>query len=158
MELENRKVTKEERERAETHILENIAEERSLRAILREDGNILRLPLRVIFYDWLRDSDALANQYGLFREIQADNLYEEILDISNKAEKDTYIADEGISVANHENIQRSRLKIDARKWVLSKMIPKKFGDRIDQNVDVTSKGDKITNTIEVEIIQAKDDE
>ena len=46
-------------------------------------------------------------------------------------------------VLNGEHIQRSRLRVDTRKWYLSKLNPKKYGDK----VDVTTKGKEITNPI-----------
>jgi len=33
--------------------------------------------------------------------------------------------------ANGENIQRSRVRIDTRKWLASKLKPKKYGDKVD---------------------------
>ena len=30
-----------------------------------------------------------------------------------------------------EHVQRARLRIDSRKWLMSKMAPKKYGDRIE---------------------------
>ena len=44
---------------------------------------------------------------------------------------------------NHDVIQRDRLRVDARKWMLGKMQPKKYGDKLD----VTSDGEKISTTI-----------
>lgn len=36
-------------------------------------------------------------------------------------------------VVNGEAVQRSKLRVDARKWALSKLLPKKYGDKIDVN-------------------------
>lgn len=33
-------------------------------------------------------------------------------------------------MVNHEQIARSRLRVDARKWAAAKLAPKKYGDRI----------------------------
>lgn len=43
-------------------------------------------------------------------------------------------------VPDHENIARARLRVDTRKWVLSKLLPKKYGDKLD----VTSKNLNVT--------------
>jgi hypothetical protein len=43
------------------------------------------------------------------------------------------------TVVDSEHIQRSRLRVDTRKWYLSKVLPKKFGDK----VDVTTNGKDI---------------
>ena len=52
------------------------------------------------------------------------------------------MSEDGKVVTNHNVIQRDRLRVDARKWALSKMNPKKYGDK----VDVTSGGEKINNS------------
>lgn len=66
---------------------------------------------------------------------------EGLLDISDDARNDWMRQhgknDEGW-VANGENVHRSRLRVDTRKWLLSKMLPKKFGDKIEQQI--TGKG------------------
>ncbi|MBT8043576.1 MAG: hypothetical protein KJO79_01395 [Verrucomicrobiae bacterium] len=38
--------------------------------------------------------------------------------------------------SNHENIQRSRLRVDTRKWMTSKMKPKKYGDKLELDADM----------------------
>ena len=35
------------------------------------------------------------------------------------------------TVPNHEHINRSRLRIDTRNWYISKVLHKKFGDKLD---------------------------
>jgi hypothetical protein len=35
------------------------------------------------------------------------------------------------TVLDHEHVQRSRLRVDARKWLLSKLLPKQYGDRVE---------------------------
>ena len=32
---------------------------------------------------------------------------------------------------NGEHVQRSKLRVDTRKWYLSKILPKKYGDKIN---------------------------
>jgi hypothetical protein len=32
---------------------------------------------------------------------------------------------------NREHVSRSELRVNTRKWLLSKMLPKKFGDRVE---------------------------
>ena len=36
--------------------------------------------------------------------------------------------DIGISASTHEEIQDKRVRIDARKWIAAKLLPKKYGD------------------------------
>ncbi|MEU6504669.1 hypothetical protein ABZ895_34575, partial [Streptomyces californicus] len=44
---------------------------------------------------------------------------------------------------NGEHVQRSRLRIDTRKWYLSKIMPKKYGERIqhDQTITMADRSD-----------------
>jgi hypothetical protein len=57
-------------------------------------------------------------QYARAREAQADCWASEIVDL----------ADETLADANH--VAKARLQIDARKWVASKLMPRKYGDRV----------------------------
>jgi hypothetical protein len=43
-------------------------------------------------------------------------------------------------ITDNEAIQRSKLRVDARKWVLSRMNPKKYGDRLNVDHDAENKG------------------
>jgi 5'-3' exonuclease len=52
----------------------------------------------------------------------------EKLYIADYKKDDTYLDEDGREVINQEVIARSRLRVDARKWVASKLKPKKFGD------------------------------
>lgn len=67
------------------------------------------------------------HQYTRAREQQADFLAEEMLEISEHTEED-HTAFTGINV-----IQRDKLRIETRKWIASKLKPKKYGDRLDLN-------------------------
>ena len=73
--------------------------------------------------------------YARACEFRADAIFEEILEISNHTEED-HTPFTGSNV-----IQRDRLKIDARKWMLAKMQPKKYGDKLD--LDHTTNGESI---------------
>jgi hypothetical protein len=82
-----------------------------------------KVPLRT-FLDWVNADDALGVQYARARELGLEKMAEDILDIA-----DDRIGDP----------QRDRLRVDARRWLLSKMLPKKYGDKLD----VTSEGERI---------------
>src|SRR5690606_33337300 len=67
-----------------------------------------------------------------YREAQrasCELLAEEILAIADDSSGDWTTDSDGNEVVDHENIQRSRLRVDARKWILAKRHPEKFGDR-----------------------------
>lgn len=71
---------------------------------------------------WLRkgENEEFSEMYARAREDQADNMADQIVEISDNEEEDP---------------QRSRLKIDARKWVASKLKPKRYGDKIQHSGD-----------------------
>lgn len=81
----------------------------SLQAICRSAG----MPSRVTVLRWLGANEAFRTQYARAREAQAEALADEIVAIADDEEGD---------------VQRSRLRVDARKWVAAKLLPKKYGD------------------------------
>jgi len=106
----------------------------SLRGALRKDG----MPDKNQFYKWIRDQESFREQYARACDERADAIFEEMLEIADDGRNDFMKKSLGdgvdIEALNAEHIQRSKLRIDARKWMLSKMNPKKYGDRIEQNL------------------------
>ena len=94
------------------------------------------------FYKILLLSDANKELYNYAREIRADVLFEEIIEISDQTENGETIeeSDRGTKKITGDMIRHRQLKVDARKWVVSKMLPKKYGDKID----ITSGNEKIS--------------
>jgi hypothetical protein len=99
------------------------------------------MPSSRTFFAWLDLYPEKVKQYARATELRAEAIFDDILSIADQNERDTYINEFGIEIINSDVIQRSRLRIDARKWVLSKLNPKKFGDKIDH----TTAGEKITS-------------
>lgn len=113
-------------------ICQRIADGESLRAICRDEN----MPAMSSVFRWLADdaNSGFREQYAHAREVQAESMAEEILEIADDGTSDTYKDDNGNERTDQEVIGRSRLRVDARKWLLSKMLPKKYGDRIQQEV------------------------
>ena len=84
-----------------------------------------------MFYKWLNDDENNAKKYARAAEIRSEMIFEEMLDIADKQDKDVYIDAEGKERTDHNVIHRNKLQIDTRKWYLSKMMPKRYGDRLD---------------------------
>tara|TARA_R100001443_G_scaffold54676_2_gene66088 strand:+ start:924 stop:1508 length:585 start_codon:yes stop_codon:yes gene_type:complete len=98
--------------------------------------------------DWVSAEPALAEQYARSRETGYKMIADEILAISDEnyttVEED--VVDEagnpvldakGVRLQrtvkvplSNEAIARNRLRIDSRKWMLSKMLPKLYGDKL----------------------------
>jgi hypothetical protein len=111
------------------------------------------------FFKFIEGNDLLIEQYTRAREERAEKIFEEILDIADHTANDTITKRFGeteVEVENHEWVNRSKLRIDARKWMLGKMQPKKYGDKLD----LTSDGEKLSQdtSIVVNIVQPNQDE
>jgi hypothetical protein len=72
---------------------------------------------------WLREDREFSQQYARAREAQADYFADEIVEIADAAMR-----------KDARGVQAARLAVDARKWAASKLLPKKYGDRIDAHV------------------------
>lgn len=99
------------------------------------------MPPSSTIYNWLcqavrQDKPELKEfleQYRIAREAQAEFFFEEIKEIGDEAS--TIIV--GDDKSDGARVQAAKLRVDVRKWAMSKIAPKKYGDKLD----VTS-GDK----------------
>lgn len=110
-------------------ILEELMSGRSLRKVLRDPG----MPPRKTVYSWIVKDEEKRNQYAQAREIYADDMFDEMLDIADSTDEDIITLDNGKQAINHRVVMRDRLRIDTRKWNLSRMFPKKYGDKLEIN-------------------------
>ncbi len=126
--------TQEEKDERFEEVCRRIEQGESLRRILRSDNAPLS---QTVFYELLQDREKNV-RYARAREIYADSVFDEMLDIADCEDHDIIETDEGPRV-NHDVIQRDRLRVDTRKWMLSKLQPKKYGDRleVDQKTEAT---------------------
>lgn len=98
------------------------------------------LPKFSTFLIWLSKDEEKSNQYARAMEIRSELLFEETLEIADNGSNDWMENNDPDNPGyrlNGEHVQRSRVRIDTRKWYLSKLNPKKFGDRVQQDVTVT---------------------
>lgn len=86
------------------------------------------------YFDWLAKSEQYAKDHAKAMEARSDKIFEEILEIADDSSNDIKYTDNG-EVINSEFVARSRLRVDARKWMLGKMQPKKYGDKLDLTTD-----------------------
>ena len=110
-------------------ICRRLAEGETLRSVCRDKA----MPDKATILRWLADKKKadFREQYVYAREMQADALFDEALEIADDASGDWTEDKDGKKVVDHENIQRSRLRVDTRKWAAGKMAPKKYGDKLD---------------------------
>ena len=105
-------------------ICARLADGQSLRKICLADD----MPDQRTVMRWLSDGryDAFRQQYARAREMQADTIFDEILDIADDGSNDFMGEDEKY---NGDAVQRSKLRVDARKWMAGKLAPKKYGEK-----------------------------
>lgn len=119
-----------EREAVFAEICAQLIEGKSLRKICEHPD----MPgLRTVM-TWLNEDAALQQQYARARELQADSLADQILDIADTPVigVTTKISDDGkTETTEGDMLQHRRLQVDARKWYASKLAPKKYGDKME---------------------------
>lgn len=107
---------------------------KSLKTICKEEG----MPDAATVMRWLRVNEDFRDQYARAKEEQADFLAEEILDIADDATNDFMTITKGdisYEVENKEWTSRSKLRVESRKWIASKLKPKKYGEKLDMTSD-----------------------
>lgn len=99
------------------------------------------MPCKTTVFMWLRTKEEFLNQYTRAKQESADALTDEMLDIADDAQNDwtTEKNKDGSEYEkfNSEHVQRSRLRIETRKWLASKLKPKKYGEKIQQEISGT---------------------
>lgn len=128
-------------------ILTRIMGGESLREVCRSGG----MPARSTVHLWVAKGkegeepyNTFSDRYAKACEIRAYEMFDELMEIADNGSNDWMDRNgegEGWQL-NGEALQRSRLRVDARKWALSKMIPKTFGDKVE--VDNTSSDGSMT--------------
>ena len=112
-----------------------LAQGESMRTIGKDES----MPCVRTMFNWLHDHEEFLQQYDRAKAECAEMYAEDIIEIADDSSND-YIDVEGENGAtgatrlNSEHVQRSRLRIDSRKWIASKLKPKKFGEKIDANI------------------------
>jgi hypothetical protein len=95
------------------------------------------------FWGWVASDDAHSDKYARAKMAGLERLAEEILQIADESrigEKRKTVqitsgsGDEQVTlpaeeVVTGDMVERAKLQVDARKWLLSKLAPKKYGDR-----------------------------
>jgi hypothetical protein len=117
-------------------ILTRLADGETLRAICKSD----HLPSDREVRRWGRDEpDGFAKDYRVARDLGLESWADQIIEEAFDSSEDRLGTDKktGRPIWDNENVQRSRLKVDSLKWLLSKLRPERYGDKIA----VTGAGD-----------------
>lgn len=106
------------------------------------------LPQKCTINLWRYKYPEFSSQYAQAKLKQADLLAEEILEIADDDSGDVRINPEtGDEYLNSEFVARSRLRIDTRKWLAMKLLPRQYGDEAkkEQQSNAESLLEKILN-------------
>lgn len=114
---------------------------------LRADGKSLRQVCREVeihissIYEWRSKHPEFSEQYAQASIQGWESIAEDLLDISDNSTNDWMESNNPDNPGykyNGDAAARSRLRVDTRKWLLSKMVPKMYGDKVTQ--DITTDG------------------
>ena len=118
-------------------ICERIADGETVRQIAASD----HMPTASTIYLTLARNETFSDQYARAREAQLERWEDELLEIADDATND-FVERKGkdgssFMAVDHDHVTRSRLRIDARKWLMAKRMPKKYGERVEHEVNQT---------------------
>ncbi|WKZ94097.1 ubiquitin carboxyl-hydrolase [Chimaeribacter arupi] len=105
-----------------------LADGESLRKVCERQG----MPNKSTVFRWLAQHEEFRDQYAKATETRADAIFEEMFEIADE------VTEEAAAVS------KARLRIDTRKWALARMNPKKYGDKVSQEIDHKSSDGSMT--------------
>jgi len=121
-------------------ICERLACGESMRSVCRDDS----MPAMSSVFKWLRENSHFSEQYAKAKEESADALVEDMLDIADNQVSQPVLLEGQPVVINGEvvksidgpSVQHAKLRVDTRKWAASKLKPKKYGEKIQQDHNI----------------------
>ena len=102
-------------------------------------GQMSDMPSKRTIFNWLNEKEEFRQKYEIARMMKAEDWAHEIIEIADDTSQDWIITEDGARVVDHDHISRVRERIGVRKWLMSKWLPQKYGDRV--TADVTVRGD-----------------
>ena len=109
---------------------------------LRKVCKSTTMPNASTVFRWIRANEAFCKQYEKAKEESADALLEDMLDIADDAEA--------------ESVQVARLRVDVRKWAASKLKPKKYGDKLQQELSGPD-GKELPQSVTINVVAPSTD-
>ena len=124
-------------EKLEDRMLEEIASGRSVISLCREED---WTPNADTWYRWMYKIDGLSDRYTRAKAISSEFHADQILAIADEAD--------------NQSFQVARLQIDARKWVASKLVPNKYGEK--SQIDHTSSDESMKAPTVIRLVSKSD--
>lgn len=121
-------------------VCERLADGESMRSISRDDS----MPCMTTLFKWLRTIPEFTQQYEKAKLECHNAWFEDIVEISDNEVGNPVLVDDNpividgrpVMFVDSASVGHARLRIDSRKWALSKLMPKKYGDRVQQDVNI----------------------
>lgn len=113
-------------------ICELVADGESINKISKMPG----MPARSTILKWFRDVPGFSDMYIRAKEIGFEVLADEIIDLADAPEN-----------TKKEELNRHHLMIETRKWLLAKLQPRKYGERVTQEIV----GNREESPVQVEV-------
>lgn len=85
------------------------------------------------FMLWVSQDSALAENYARARENYVERIAQEVMELS-----DVDVGETPDGRKDWAAVQKHKLQVDTRKWLLSKLAPKKYGEKIEISGDKES--------------------
>ena len=138
-------------------LLLRVAEGATLREVCKAEG----MPAESTVRRLIRQSPELRSTYARAREERAERWAEELIEIADDATND-YVERKktgggSVTVLDDEHVRRSQLRIDTRKWLLARLMPGQFGDRIETQLSGPGGGPvQVENSISAGLLASLD--
>ncbi len=93
-------------------------------------------PCKETIHEWCWDHEEFSHLYDIAKRKQAERLAEEIITIADDDYDDLIQGEHGM-VPNSARVNRHRLRVDSRKWIACKLLPKVYGDKTETKSEVS---------------------
>ena len=87
------------------------------------------MPGVATIFRWVRDIPDFRDLYVQAREAQAELLLDQALEIVDDSSQDLIYTDDGRIIFNRAALQRCKMRVEHRKWIASKLLPRKYGSQ-----------------------------
>jgi len=125
-------------------ILARVGHGETLTAICSEDG----MPGRTTVYRWSEEREEFRAAYVRARDWQMESWADEIQATAADESRDIQHDADGRPRSDNTAVNRDRLKIDTKKWLMARLNPKRYGDKVQQ--EITGKdGGALVATLEI---------
>lgn len=119
-------------------ICSELSEGKSLRTVCAAED----MPSKTTVFNWMQSIPDFLVQYARAKEEAADALVDEMIEIADDGSNDYMTITKGdheYNVEDREVTSRSKLRVETRKWIASKLKPKRYGEKLD----LTSLGERL---------------